>query len=767
MDNMLKNFCTKKICLAFCLVGFISPVLADSFTIKEVVIEGIERIGYETVYTYLPVSVGEELDVEKEQASIRALYRTGFFQDVALFKGNSGQLIVRVEERPSIAQIEIKGNKLIKTDDLMTALDSLGIKQGKIYNAIEMDRVIIDLKRQYHNQGYYAADIKIEVESLARNRVDLKIIVDEGEAASIERIALVGNNTYSDERLKGLFLLSESVIMGSGDKYARPKLQSDLETLRSFYMDRGFAEFNINSSQVSLSADKTKVFISASLTEGPQYRLDNIKFTCDGRLSQDELRKLINLESGELFSRTKIIAAINTIRDRLSEEGYAFAEVEPRTKLNPDTQTVDLDFYIESKNRVYVRRVEVEGNTRTRDHVLRREMRQYESAPYSLAAVRQSTSRLNRLGYFTRVNIDTRRVSDDEVDLVIQVEEQSTGSFTAGIGYSQLDGVSFNIGVSERNWLGTGNELNITANSSASTKSADIGFTNPYFTDDGVSLGAGFYLYEVNAAELGITNYTVNNKGFRLNLGYPTSELTRLNFGLKVENQVLNCSGFSTCIAHAEQYGFDNNYALFTAGWRYDSRNSFYFPTSGQLTSVSFQSIIPETSDVTFYKTFFEERLFIPLSKNFTLKLGGTLAYGAGYGDYQDKLPFYERFYAGGIGSVRGFEPNSLGDYYDLTLDGSNRPKGGDARTLFSTELVFPMPLIEDSSNLRLSWFFDAGNIFSAIDEFESAQLRSATGLAFSWLTPVGPLAFSFSKPIHYKKEDQLQSFQFSLGVPF
>lgn len=764
---MLKNFCAKRICLAFCLVGFVSPVLAEKFTIKEVLIEGIERIGYETVYTYLPVSVGDELGIEQEQASIRALYRTGFFQDVALFKGDADQLIIKVVERPSIAKIDIKGNKLIKTDDLMTALDSLGIKQGKIYNAIEMDRVIIDLKRQYHNQGYYAADIKIDADSLARNRVDLKISVDEGEAASIERISLVGNNTYSDERLKGQFLLSESVIMGSGDKYARPKLQSDLETLRSFYMDRGFAEFNINSSQVSLSADKTKVFISASVTEGPQYRLDTIKFSCDGRLSQDELRKLINLQTGELFSRTKIIAAVNAIRDRLSEEGYAFAEVEPRTKLNPDNQTVDLDFYIESKNRVYVRRVEIEGNTRTRDHVLRREMRQFESAPYSLAAVRQSTSRLNRLGYFTRVNIDTRRISEDEVDLVIEVEEQPTGSFTAGIGYSQLDGVSFNLGVSERNWLGTGNELNVTANSSASTKSADIGFTNPYFTDDGVSLGAGVYLYEVNAKELGITDYTVNNKGFRINLGYPTSEQTRLNFGVKIENQRLDCSGFSACIAHTDQYGADNNYALFTAGWRYDSRNSFYFPTKGQLTSLSLQTVIPQTSEVTFYKAFFEERWFVPISKNFTLKLGGTLAYGAGYGDYQTKLPFYERFYAGGIGSVRGFEPNSLGEHYDLTLDGSNRPKGGDARTLFSAELVFPMPLIEDSSNLRLSWFFDAGNIFSELDAFDSAQLRSATGLAFSWLTPVGPLAFSFSKPIHYEAGDKLQSFQFSLGVPF
>lgn len=762
MDRILdKYLVVRQFSLAFALLLMTPVVLA--FEIADIKIEGLERIGQETVLTYLPINRGEELTLEKQQASLKALYQTDFFEDIQFYRGEANQLIIKVKERPSISQIKTEGNKLIKTDDLTTALESLGIKQGKIYNAIEMDRVIIDLQRQYHNQGYYAAAIEIDVETLPRNRVELTIRVEEGEPASIERITLVGNETYDDERLKGLFLLSESVIIGSGDKYAKPKMQSDLETLRSFYMDRGFAEFSINSSQVSLSPDKTKVFISANMTEGPQYKLNSIEFSGSQKLSEQELQDLAKLEKGELFSRSKIIAAINAIRDRLSEEGYAFAEVEPRTQMNPQEQKVDLEFYIDPKSRVYVRKIEVEGNTRTRDYVLRREMRQLESAPYSLAAVRQSTTRLNRLGFFSKVDIDTRRVSQDEVDLVIRVEEQPTGSFTAGVGYSQLDGVSFNLGISEKNFLGTGNELDLTANSSASTKSADIGFTNPYFTDDGVSLGAGVYYYEIDASELNITDYTVDKYGFRVNLGYPTSEETRLNFGIKAENQTLRClTAFQACEDHLDQYDEQNQYLLLTAGWRYDTRNSFYFPSKGQLTSLSLQSVIPGTSDITFYKGFFEEKWYTPISENFTLKLNAAVAYGSGYGDVE-ALPFYERFYAGGIGSVRGFEPNSLGGYYADV----NRPKGGDIRTLTSAEIVFPMPLIEDSSNLRLSWFFDAGNVFVAPEDVKLSEFRSATGLAFAWITPVGPLAFSFSKPIHYEDDDELQSFQFSLGVPF
>ncbi|MDG6777983.1 outer membrane protein assembly factor BamA [Thiomicrorhabdus sp. zzn3] len=739
---------------------------AHAFTVEKIEIEGAQRIGFETINSYLPVSVGQEIDRAQVQQGIQKLYQTGFFQDVSFYERDSGTLVIKVVERPSITEIEIKGNELIDTDDFMQALGSLGIKKGRIYNEVELDRVIVDLKRRYQNQGYYAAEVKIISESLPRNRVILKIEVEEGEPATIGAINLVGNQTYTDDRLKPLLALNESPLFGSGDKYSKPKLQSDLETLKSYYMDRGFAEFKVRSSQVSLSADKTKVFITINLTEGPQYTIEKVHYTGDKKLTDEELAQLQKVQTGELFSRGDIIATLNAIRDRLSEEGYAYAEVKPDTELNKQARTVAVKFDIEPKERVYVRRIEIEGNTRTRDDVIRREMRQLESAPYSLQQVRRSTTRLNRLGFFTKVDIDTQRVSADEVDLIVKVEEQSTGSFTAGVGYSQIDGVSFNIGVSERNFIGSGNQLDFKVNTSSARKTADVGLTNPYFTPDGVSFGAGFYLSEIDANELGVSDYTTNNMGVRLSLGYPLSEYSRINYGLKFNNQKLVCADtFNVCSDYIVDNEEEYNSAILSMGWSYDTKNAFYFPTEGQRFSVSGQLVAPISSDVSFYKLFMDEKWYYPLSDNFTFKFNLGMAYGDGLGS-NDDLPFFEKFYAGGISSVRGYEPNSLGDNYDYVTDGSDRPIGGSARLLTSGELVFPMPFIEDSSNMRLSVFFDAGNVFPDIESVELGELRTSAGLGLSWITPVGPLSFSFAKPITYTDDDELQSFQFNLGIP-
>jgi len=767
MDKTMTQYFKPKLLAGLCALSFVSMAVADDFVISDIQVIGTERIGFETLNTYLPVSVGQTLTLDLEQDSIRALFQTGFFNDIALYRGDQDQLIIEVIERPSIAEIAIEGNRLIKTEDLKKGLTGLGITEGKIFNPVEMDRVILDLRRQYHNQGYYAAQVNIDVAELPRNRVALTIDVTEGAPASIERISLVGNRTYSDERLKGQLLLAEHVIFGSADKYSRPKLQADLETLRSFYLDRGFAEFEINSSQVALSEDLSEVYISVNMTEGPQYRIEQISFNGSQRIPQEALRTLVEIAEGDLFSRTKIVAGINAVRDRFSDLGFAFADVDPRVELNQEAQLASINFVMDERARVYVRQIEIEGNTRTRDHVLRREMRQFEKAPYSLQAVRQSTSRLNRLGYFSKVDVDTRRVSDDEVDLVIKVEEQPTGSFTAGIGFSQLDGISFNLGIAEKNLLGSGNELNFNVNSSVSTQSADISFTNPYFTEDGVSLTTGVFYSKVDASELNITDYTLDRAGARVSVGYPTSELTRLNFGLRAEAVGVNCniSNFVDCNDFVNEFDKTNATLSLTTGWRYDSRDSFYFPTTGHNASISAQVAVPGVSDLTFYKIFLDESWWTPITNNFTLKLSGELAFGEGY-DELTNLPFYERFFAGGIGSVRGFEPNSLGGFY-TPAEGSNRPRGGDARAVTSAELVFPMPLVEDSSNIRLSWFVDAGNIYSSLDDLDPSEFRVATGLGFSWITPVGPLAFSISKPLKSESEDKLQSFQFSLGMPF
>lgn len=759
------------------LIFGLLALTAQAFEIKKIEVEGLERIGLETTLTYLPLEIGDDLNSESQRKALKELYQTGFFNDIAFYRAENNTLLIKVMERPSIALVKITGNKLIKTEDFNKALDGLGIKQGKIYNSTEMERVVIDLQRQYHNQGYYAAGIKIEAIDLPRNRVELKVKVEEGRPAKIERINLVGNHTYSDERLADQFILRDTVKIGNRDKYAKPKLQSDLETLRSYYMDRGFAEFDISSSEVSLSPDRTKVFISVSMEEGPQYNIGTIKFSGHTKLTDAQLRDLANIKEGELFSRAKIIEAVNKIRDKLSEEGYAFAEVNPDSEIHREEKLVDLDFYIDPKNRVYVRKIEIEGNTRTRDHVVRRELRQLESAPYSLSQVRQSTNRLNRLGFFSKVNIDTRRVSADEVDLIVEVEEQPTGSLTAGIGYSQLDGVSFNFGIGEKNFLGTGNELDLSLTSSKSTKTADIGVTNPYFTEDGVSLGFGVYYYKYDATEddYYMPDYNIDKFGARLNLGYPTSENTGLRFGLKAENiavrfydddlqQEICAEQQAVCGAGNSNLSKDNTYFMLSTGWYYDTRNGVYFPSKGQRTSIDLEAVVPGTSDLTFFKLYLDERIYIPLSQNFTFKMSGSLSYGKGFGDL-DRLPFYERFYAGGIGSVRGYEPNSLGGYYQNSR--YKRAKGGDVKALTNAELIFPMPLIKDSSNLRLSLFVDSGYIFDELDDIKFNEFRSSYGIGFAWITPVGPLAFSLARPLKYEKDDELQSFQFSLGTNF
>ncbi|WP_232023368.1 outer membrane protein assembly factor BamA [Thiomicrorhabdus aquaedulcis] len=757
----------KRTALSSALIGLMfTPVLSHAFVVETIQVEGANRIGFETINSYLPFAKGTTLSSSMVQKTIQSLYKTGFFDEVSLYQKDNGVLVIKVVERATLAEIEMEGNKLIETDALKEALDGLGIKTGRIYNQVEMDRVIVDLKRRYHNFGYYAAEVEIISTELPRNRVALKIKIVENDPATIGKIALVGNKVYSDERLKSLIQMSDkSAAFGDGDKYSKPKLEADIETLRSYYMDRGYAEYKVRSSQVSLSTDKSKVFTTINMTEGEQYTISTINFAGELIVERKVLEALLTIKESAVFSRSAIVASVNAIRDRLSEEGYAFAEVEPDTVLDKTNRTVALLFKVEPKDRVYIRRVEVEGNTRTRDHVIRREMRQLESAPYSLKDVRNSKARLNRLGYFKSADIETKRVSKDEVDLVVKVEEQATGSFSAGVGYSQLDGVSFNLGVSERNFVGSGNKLDFSVATSAARKTADIGITNPYFTDDGVSLGGGFYLSEIDAEELEIADYTTNNKGIRLSLGYPLSEVSNLSYGLKLDSQELVCSNtFSFCNDYAAINGTDTTAAIYSMGWTRDTKNAFYFPSDGQVTSLSMQAVVPGTSDAAYYKLFADEKFYYPLTRNLTLNLRAGIAYGEAYGDTEE-LPFYERFYAGGIGSVRGFEPNSLGDLYDLTANGSDRPRGGSTRVISTAALVFPMPLIEDSSNLRLSVFFDAGNVFNTFDQIDLGELRSSVGLGFSWITPVGPLSFSFAQPVAYEKSDDTQTFQFNLGM--
>lgn len=769
MVKMKQNIFRKTAVGAAISMALMASPIVQAFELKKLELEGSNRIGLSTITSYLPFAVGDNLTVESTQQAIQALYKTGFFTDVSLFDKGDGTLVIKVVERPSIATVKIEGNKLIETEVLTNALESLGIKQGRIYNQLDLDRIIIDLKRRYQNQGYYAAKIEIESTTLERNRVDLTIKIIEGSAATLGRITLVGNEVYSDKLLQSKLSLEAAVESDAGDNYSKPEVEADIERLRTFYMDTGYADFQVRSSQVSLSVDKTKVYATINIEEGEQSHFATIDFNGETILSEEELQQMTPFKTGDVFSRSQVMQTINAIRDRLSEEGYAFAEVEPETILNRENNTIDLNIQIDPKSRVYIRRVLIDGNTRTRDSVIRREMRQFESAPYSLSKVRQSKARLQRLGFFKATDIETKRVSPDQVDLIVKVEEQPTGSFTAGVGYSQLDGVSFNIGLSERNFIGSGNKLDLSVNTSSARKSADIGVTNPYFTEDGVSLGVGFYYSELDAEELDVADYTTNNLGIRVNSGYPLSEDARINYGLKFDSQDLVCSStFIFCQEYTQENDTNTTSIQASIGWSYNTTDSFYFPSKGHKASVSLEAVVPGTSDVPFYKVYLNENYFYPVSKNVSLQLKGGLAFGGGYGDNpQSSLPFYESFYAGGIGTVRGFEPNSLGEYFDINTDGSDRPKGGSARITTTAAFVMPIPFIEDSSNQRISFFLDSGYVYDDIGDVELSSLRSAAGVGFAWITPVGPLTFSLATPVKSEDDDRTQSFQFTLGSSF
>lgn len=773
-------------------------VLAAGQPVHKVEFDGLERVNRETALSYVSVQEGQALTDVQVRAIIKSLFATGFFRDVRVLQ-EGGVLRIAVVERPSIAEIKLEGSKLIKEEELLQAIEVLGVKKGRILNETDLDRIAQDIRQRYQNQGYYATVVEPRLEQLERNRVNLTIKVQEGELARITKITLVGNKAFDEKRLVNQMSLSEPTMwswLTDADQYARTKLQADLETLRSFYMDRGYADFRILSSQVSLSADKTRVYVTVNMEEGRQYNIEDISFVGQTVLSEEKLRELLKIKKGEPFARNKIVESVNAIKDRLSEQGYAFAEVEPKPLLDSTKGLVKLALAVEPKNRAYVRRIEIVGNNRTRDHVIRRELRQFEAAPYNLAAVRQSQTRLKRLGFFQKVDIETQRVAGDQVDLLVKVEEMPTGAITASIGYSQVENMLLGFSLSERNIFGTGNNAEFRISHSGARKYYDINVTNPYFTPEGHSLTTGVFRREIDAAYLYLAPYSTNTIGARINYGIPISEEDRVSFGVQAERLSLvfqtdfgnrlkeaaansgyvDVSGTSKLFSdqplvtqYTNLYGGGQEYNDISLQGRYvhDSRDEFYFPTSGHYHS-SGVSLSTPAGDLTYYQVDLQHRYYIPMGNTTSLSLSAELGYGDGYDKLNGLgLPFFRRYYAGGIKTVRGYETYSLGGRYNYDIDKTSRAIGGDFMTVASAALNFKPWFIEDSSNMRLSWFVDAGNVFKKYDDFKADELRLSTGLGFSWITAIGPLTFSYAKPLNMRTGDRAQEFQFTIGVPF
>lgn len=754
------------------LLGFFFVFSAhafEAFRVDDIRVEGLQRISAGTVFNYLPLKVGETLTAERSAEAIRALYQTGFFEDVRLER--DGQvLVVFVEERPAIADIDISGNQAIPSEQLTDALQQIGLAQGRVFDPSTLERITLELKRQYNSLGKYAVRIDSTVEPLERNRVAISIDIAEGEAARIHQINIVGNEAFPETELLDYMQLSDVGLFGGKSEYSKQLLSADLESLRSYYLDRGYVDFSINSTQVSLTPDLQDVYITVNVSEGRQYTVDEIELAGNLIVEADELRDLISVRKGEVFSRREATASSERITARLGEEGYAFANVNIAPDLDEDAQTVNLRFLVDPGRRVYVRRINISGNSKTQDEVIRRELRQFEDAWLSTEKVARSRTRLERLGFFERVDVETPAVpgSPDQVDVNFNVVERATGSLSAGVGYSDTQGVLFNFSVAQENFVGTGNRLAVALENSDVTDLYSVSYTNPYYTLDGVSRGFRGFYRNVNAAEAQLSNYTTNSYGLFVDYGFPLSEYNtgRLGFGYEYTELLVGPLTSQKIIDYIDENGSTYDSYKVTGSWAHDTRNRAIFADRGQITSVSSEVALPGGS-LEFYKVNLRHLRYLPFGDDLTLALNGELGYGDGYGG-TDQLPPFENFYAGGSRSVRGYRGNSLGPRDD---EGANRtfdPLGGNARVVASAELLFPNPFANNSDSVRMSAFVDAGNVYDTQEaSVDLGELRYSVGLGATWLTPIGALRFSLAEPINPEPDDELERFQFTLGTPF
>nr|WP_299243937.1 outer membrane protein assembly factor BamA [uncultured Halomonas sp.] len=774
----------KTIGLAIALTLSTQTALAEEFTVSDIRVEGLQRVSAASVFNAFPVSANERVDERELAAAAKELFATGLFDDVQLAR-DGDVLIIQVEERPSISRIEIDGNSQVADEDLRKGMAEAGLAEGQVLQRASLDEVQRQLEQLYHSQGRYSASIDTSIEPVDRNRVQVNIEVDEGAVAKIRQINIVGNQAFSDETLRDLIELEDSPgwFFGwfSDDEYSREKLSGDLETLRSYYLDRGFVNFAITSTQVAISPDNSKIFVTVNVDEGQRYRIGDIDFAGDLTLSEQKARSLVTTESGEIYSRSALTASAEALRQKLGAEGYAFANVEGIPEVSESGDTVDVTFLVEPGRRAYVRRINFEGNTTTQDEVLRREMTQMEGAPASTDRISQSKQRLERLGFFRQVDVETRPVAgeSDQVDVTYNVEEQPSGSISASVGYSQSAGIIYGASLAQKNFLGTGNRVNVGAQKSDTFTSVNFGFTDPYWTLDGVSRGYNLFYRETDYEDSDISTYSTDSYGGSIDFGYPINEFSRLNFGVGLED--LSIETYRDTPAEIVQYtdtqGEDATSYKLTASWTRNKLNRGIMPTAGSYQRVSLETAVPG-SDAEYYKMRYRGQKLFELNSDWSLKFGTELGYADSIDN--DPYPFYENFYSGGLGSVRGFTANTLGPKTTASNLGDDDTLGGNVLIEGTIDLIYPFPWVEDRRSLQTSVFFDAGNTFLtdcyAVPEgvtsncesgVDIGDLRYSVGLGLSWLTPVGPLTFSVAQPLNDESEDDTQTFQFSLGQTF
>ncbi|WP_211238890.1 outer membrane protein assembly factor BamA [Carnimonas nigrificans] len=779
----------KTLGLAAMLLGSSQLVHAASFQISHIRVEGLQRVSSGTVFNVLPLNGNRQLDESQLSQAGKALYGTGLFDDIS-FERQGEDLIVHLKERPSVARININGNKQISTDNLKKGLADAGILEGQVLQRSTLEEVQRSLENVYQDQGRYNATIKTAVVPLDANRVQVNINVNEGGNARIRQINFVGNHAFSDDQLLDELDLADHPgwFLGwfSHDKFSSDAMSKDLDNLRAFYQDRGYVNFNVTSSQVSLSPDKADIYININMDEGEQYRISNINFAGQlGGLSEEQVRGLVQAKEGDVYNQSKLTASADAIRDALGNEGYTFAKVDAVPNTSDSNDTAEVTFNIDPGKRAYVRRINFSGNTTTADEVLRREMTQMEGAPASSASIKDSQARLQRLGFFSDVKVDTHPVEGhpDELDVDYTVTEQPSGSISASLGFAQSEGLIYGASLSQSNFLGTGNRVDIGATKSNYFTNLNFSYTDPYWTLSGISRGFNLYYRksDYDDSDIDISSYSSDAVGGGVNFGYPISDLSRLNFGIGGEHLTLDT--YHDTPWEIYQYVKDegdtfDSYKL-SVSWTRNNLNRGIMPTDGSYQRLSLEGNGPG-SDAQIYKLRYRGDKLFELNPEWALKFSTNLGYANKYGK-TDVYPFYENFYSGGLGSVRGFRTNSLGqrttprggDDDDYTLGGNIQMEG-------SADLIFPTPFIEDHRQVQTSLFVDAGNTYLSHcystgdgpkSDCESGvdlgDMNLSAGVGLSWLTPVGPLTFSVAKPIHKASGAESQFFQFSLGQTF
>ena len=739
----------------------------EPFVVKDIRVEGVQRTEAGTVFSYLPVKVGERMDDDKAAQSIKALYATGFYTDVRLEVEND-VLVVFVVERPAIAQIEISGAKEFSKDNLKDGLKTAGISEAKIFDRSLLDRAEKEIKRQYTSRGFYSSKVATTVTPLERNRVSLTFTIEEGDASKIVDINIIGAKTVSESTLLKEFEQTTSgwfTFFTKDDQYSKQKLSGDLEKLRSYYLNRGYLDFNIESTQVSITPEKDKIFITIVINEGEVYKISDVKFSGELKITEAEMRSLLLFKAGETFSRQKIVDSVKAINDRLGNDGYSFANINPVPERDPVAKTASFTMFVDPGRRVYVRRINVQGNSRTRDEVVRRELRQLESGWYSVDKINRSKERLERTFFFEEVTVETPSVpgTNDQVDLNVTVKERNTGSLQFGVGYgSGPDRLTVSASVSQANIFGTGNQLSFRINSSQISRAYEVSYLNPYWTTDGVARGFDLYERELNTASLNTGDFRSRASGLGVRFGVPVTEYDSINVGVGFERTSIGLDSFSPqrYFDYVEKFGTKSDTIRGTTGYARDTRDSVYFPKRGYLLEFGMEAGLPG-GDLKYYRAQAKAQYLRPIWGPLTLSLNAELGLANGYGG--KPLPFFKNFYAGGVDSIRGFQTGTIGP---RDFD-TGEYTGGNKRLVGNVEVLFPMPGVKSEKSVRLSIFGDFGYVWSADQKLLLGDLRYSTGFAVSWFSPVGPLKFSLAKPFGVKPNDRIERFQFLLGKVF